>query len=139
SQASAGLPPARLRSSQVPQRIYRRAVVYAVGLRSLCSPSQRGQSSCSACLGRPGKADAPAHRQQPPDARAVRAEEMHMASLDSFACRRHLDVGDTRYNYFSLPDAASQLGDIARLPHSLKILLENLLRWEDGNSVSAED
>ena len=62
-----------------------------------------------------------------------------MASLDSFACRRSLDVGGTRYNYFSLPDAASQLGDIARLPHSLKILLENLLRWEDGKSVSAED
>src|SRR5690606_38493732 len=62
-----------------------------------------------------------------------------MPSLDSFASRRDLEVDGVRYAYFSLPEAARQLGDLSRLPHSLKILLENLLRWEDGRTVSADD
>ena len=56
-----------------------------------------------------------------------------MTSLDSFNCRKTLAVGDTAYTYYSLPDAAKNgLGDISRLPYSLKVLLENLLRFEDG-------
>ena len=39
----------------------------------------------------------------------------------------------------SLPDAAAQLGDISRLPTSLKVLLENLLRWEDDVTVRSDD
>ncbi|MFM2128935.1 MAG: aconitate hydratase 1, partial [Pseudomonadota bacterium] len=64
-----------------------------------------------------------------------------MASAsDSFKSRRTLQAGGKSYTYFSLPDAArGGLGDIARLPVSLKILLENLLRWEDGRTVSADD
>jgi aconitate hydratase len=59
---------------------------------------------------------------------------------DSLKTRRTLDVGGKSYDYFSL-DAASRagLGDIARLPYSLKVLLENLLRHEDGNSVTTDD
>ncbi|QFT22825.1 Aconitate hydratase 1 [Pseudomonas sp. THAF187a] len=62
-----------------------------------------------------------------------------MPSLDSLNCRRELKIGDTTYHYFSLPEAARRLGDIQRLPKSLKVLLENLLRNEDGQTVSAED
>ncbi|WP_349569569.1 aconitate hydratase AcnA [Azotobacter salinestris] len=62
-----------------------------------------------------------------------------MTSLDSLNCRRSLDVDGQTYHYFSLPEAAKSLGDISRLPVSLKVLLENLLRWEDGISVRADD
>lgn len=49
-----------------------------------------------------------------------------MHSLDSLNCRRSLEVAGKTYHYYSLPDAAAQLGDISRLPTSLKVLLENL-------------
>ncbi|SFB48964.1 aconitate hydratase AcnA [Azotobacter beijerinckii] len=62
-----------------------------------------------------------------------------MPSLDSLNCRRSLDVDGQTYHYFSLPEAAKSLGDLGRLPVSLKVLLENLLRWEDGASVRADD
>jgi aconitate hydratase A / 2-methylisocitrate dehydratase len=60
---------------------------------------------------------------------------------DSLRARRTLDAGGKRYEYFSL-DAAAQaagLGDISRLPVSLKILLENLVRLENGRTVSVDD
>jgi aconitate hydratase len=56
---------------------------------------------------------------------------------DSLKTRRTLTVGSRHYDYFSL--AAAGLGDLARLPFSLKVLLENLLRFEDGRSVTVED
>ncbi len=43
------------------------------------------------------------------------------------------------WHYYSLPLAAKELGDISRLPKSLKVLLENLLRWQDEDSVTRED
>ncbi|MFQ5959428.1 MAG: aconitate hydratase, partial [Alphaproteobacteria bacterium] len=59
---------------------------------------------------------------------------------DTLKARRTFAVGGKRYDYFSLPAAADAgLGDVARLPFSLKILLENLLRFEDGRSVTVED
>ena len=63
-----------------------------------------------------------------------------MSGLDSLNCRRTLKVGGKEYDYFSL-EAASEagLGDISRLPYSLKVLLENLLRCEDGRSVTVDD
>jgi aconitate hydratase len=63
-----------------------------------------------------------------------------MASLDSFKCLRPLKVGSKTYAFYSLP-AAEQNGlqGISRLPFSLKVLLENLLRNEDGRSVTKED
>jgi len=60
---------------------------------------------------------------------------------DSLKCRRTLDVGGKRYDYFSLEAAAAAagLGDIARLPFSLKVLLENLVRLENGRTVTVDD
>jgi aconitate hydratase len=61
-------------------------------------------------------------------------------SLDSFKCRRTLEVEGRTYEYFSLPEAEKNgLTGISRLPFSLKVLLENLLRFEDGGTVTAED
>ena len=57
---------------------------------------------------------------------------------DTFGSREILDVGDVSYEIRAL-DALNDEYDIARLPYSLKILLENLLRNEDDSSVSAED
>ncbi len=51
---------------------------------------------------------------------------------DTLATRQTLAVGGKEYAYYSLAKAAEQLGDIARLPLSMKVLLENLLRFEDG-------
>jgi aconitate hydratase len=63
-----------------------------------------------------------------------------MASLDSFHCRRELTVGGQSFVYFSLPEAQKNgLGDVSRLPVTLKVLLENLLRKEDGWAVRKQD
>ena len=62
-----------------------------------------------------------------------------MPALDSLNCCRTLQVGEQTYHYYSLPEAARGLGDITRLPLSLKVLLENLLRWEDGLTVRRDD
>ncbi|MGC0850562.1 aconitate hydratase AcnA [Pantoea agglomerans] len=50
-----------------------------------------------------------------------------------------LQVDTKKYHIFSLPHAAQHLGNIDRLPKSLKVLLENLLRYQDGDSVTTED
>ena len=63
-----------------------------------------------------------------------------MSSLDSLGARRQLDVGSTSYAYYSLPAAeAAGLHGISRLPVSMKVLLENLLRNEDGVTVGEDD
>jgi aconitate hydratase len=63
-----------------------------------------------------------------------------MTSLDSFKSRKTLKVGTKSYIYYSLPAAEKNgLKDISRLPYSMKVLLENLLRNEDGRSVKKED
>ncbi len=63
-----------------------------------------------------------------------------MASKDSFNSRRTLTAAGKSYTYYSLPEAATNgLGDISRLPASLKVLLENLLRFEDGSTVRRAD
>jgi aconitate hydratase len=58
--------------------------------------------------------------------------------VDSFGSRATLAVGDRSYEIYRL-DALQAKYDIARLPYSLKILLENLLRTEDGEAVTAAD
>src|ERR687893_1506776 len=60
-----------------------------------------------------------------------------MAHPDSFGARSTLEVGGREYEIFRL-DALQKKYDVARLPYSLKILLENLLRFEDGESVTKE-
>ncbi len=63
-----------------------------------------------------------------------------MASIDSLQTRRTLAVGGTSYVYYSLP-AAEEAGltGISRLPASMKVLLENLLRNENGGDTSERD
>ena len=62
------------------------------------------------------------------------------SSFDSFKSRRTLTAGGRSYAYFSLAAAEKHgLKDVTRLPYSLKVLLENLLRNEDGNTVTADD
>jgi aconitate hydratase len=58
---------------------------------------------------------------------------------DTLKTRSTLAVGGTSYDYFSLKIAETTLGDLSRLPFSLKVLLENLLRFEDGRSVTTDD
>ncbi|MDJ0608071.1 MAG: aconitate hydratase AcnA [Kiloniellales bacterium] len=58
---------------------------------------------------------------------------------DTLKTRRKLTVGGKDYDYFSLEAAEERLGDLSRLPFSLKVLLENLLRYEDGQTVTVED
>ena len=63
-----------------------------------------------------------------------------MPSLDSFNCRKNLKVGSKTYVYYSLKAAEKNgLKGISKLPFSLKVLLENLLRFEDGKTVKKSD
>ncbi|WP_439551719.1 aconitate hydratase AcnA [Falsiroseomonas sp.] len=64
---------------------------------------------------------------------------MRMIGQDSLKTRRTLTVDGKDYNYFSLPEAAAKIGDVTRLPYSLKVLLENVLRFEDGRSYTVDD
>src|SRR3546814_4677685 len=59
---------------------------------------------------------------------------------DTLGTRSTLTVGGKSYAYYSLDKAAAKLGDVSRLPFSMKVLLENLLRFEDGGfTVSTDD
>ncbi|HEX8443885.1 MAG TPA: aconitate hydratase AcnA [Allosphingosinicella sp.] len=58
---------------------------------------------------------------------------------NSLNTRSTLSVGGRSYAYYSLAKAAEQLGDVSRLPFSMKVLLENLLRFEDGKTVTRAD
>ncbi len=62
-----------------------------------------------------------------------------MSSLDSLRTLKTLQIDNKTYHYFSLPEAAKSLGDLDKLPMSLKVLLENLLRWEDDKTVTGAD
>jgi aconitate hydratase len=61
-------------------------------------------------------------------------------SLDSFNCKKTLTAGGKTYTYFSIPEAEKNgLEGVSKLPFSLKVLLENLLRFEDGKTVTKDD
>lgn len=64
---------------------------------------------------------------------------MTRVGQDTLGTRQTLNVGDKAYDYYSLMEAEKTLGDLSRLPFSLKVLLENLLRFEDGRTVSVDD
>src|ERR1700712_1643433 len=64
---------------------------------------------------------------------------MTAVGRDSLQTRTDLNVGSRTYSYYSLDKAAAQLGDVSRLPFSMKVLLENLLRFEDGKTVVRAD
>ncbi|MGJ3230688.1 MAG: aconitate hydratase AcnA [Oceanicaulis sp.] len=63
-----------------------------------------------------------------------------MASLDSFNCRREMTAGGKTYVYFDLKEAEKNgLQGVSKLPYTLQVLLENLLRFEDGRTVTKAD
>jgi aconitate hydratase len=64
---------------------------------------------------------------------------MKSIGRDSLNTQRTLTVAGKTYTYFSIPEAAKAIGDVARLPVSLKVLLENVLRFEDGAAYTVED
>jgi aconitate hydratase len=65
---------------------------------------------------------------------------MTQVGQDTLGTRSTLTVGGKDYAYYSLAKAAAKYGDISRLPFSMKVLLENLLRFEDGGfTVSTAD
>ncbi|QGX38249.1 aconitate hydratase AcnA [Permianibacter aggregans] len=64
---------------------------------------------------------------------------MSSVGQDSLKTRQSLAVKGKNYDLFSLKTAEKQLGDVSKLPYSLKVLLENLLRYEDGVTVSVDD
>src|SRR3954462_2110385 len=67
-------------------------------------------------------------------------EEMTaLASKDSFGAKSTLNVDGTSYEIFRLDAVEGEGLDVASLPYSLKVLLENLLRTEDGSNITAED
>ena len=64
---------------------------------------------------------------------------MPIVGQDSLKSRRTLTINGKTYDYFSLQAAESVIGDLSKLPFSLKVLVENLLRYEDGRSVTVDD
>jgi len=61
-------------------------------------------------------------------------------SLNSFKAKQTLEVGNKTYTYYSIPEAEKNgLDGVSQLPHSMKVVLENLLRFEDGRTVTRED
>ncbi|MEP2546410.1 MAG: aconitase family protein, partial [Alphaproteobacteria bacterium] len=65
---------------------------------------------------------------------------MSITGQDTLKTRRTLSVGGKEYDYFSLEAAeAAGIGAVGRLPFSLKVLLENLLRRENGRTVTVDD
>src|ERR1700720_4554402 len=107
---------------------------------------------------RPYKPSSRAHYQPAQDSRPVTEEALPvvsyrraaplpvgwepttMTSLDSFRCCKPLKVGSKTYAYYSLPIAEKNgLKSISRLPFSMKVLLENLLRHEDGRTITKQD
>jgi len=64
---------------------------------------------------------------------------MASTGTDTLRVRRTLAVQGREYDYFSIPEAAKTLGDVSRLPVSLKVLLENVLRFENGTTTRTDD
>ena len=64
---------------------------------------------------------------------------MTQTGQDTLSTRSSLTVEGRTVHYYSLAKAAEKLGDVSRLPFSMKVLLENLLRFEDGNTVTTDD
>ncbi len=64
---------------------------------------------------------------------------MKSVGHDSLRTRKTLEVEGKTYHYFSIPESEKSIGDVSRLPVSLKVLLENVLRFEDGRSYSVND
>src|SRR5262249_40017427 len=101
-----------------------------------------GAGSRSLCLAQPfllgARPTAARSSRAAPDI-ARRTPRMIPTGQDSLKTRSTLEAGGKSYAYFSLAKAAASLGDVSRLPFSMKVLLENLLRFEDGVTVTRDD
>src|SRR3546814_10088841 len=64
---------------------------------------------------------------------------MTAVGQDTLKTRRSLEAAGQTVSYYSLEAAAGRIGDVSRLPYSMKVLLENLLRFEDGVTVTVDD
>ncbi len=64
---------------------------------------------------------------------------MKSTGQDSLKTKQTLKVGGQEFHYFSIPEAEKTIGDVSRLPVSLKVLLENVLRFEDGAATTVAD
>ena len=64
---------------------------------------------------------------------------MTLTGHDKLQTRKTLTVDGKEYDYFSIQAAAEKIGDVSKLPYTLKVLLENLLRFEDDRSVTTKD
>ncbi|RPF71857.1 aconitate hydratase AcnA [Aurantiacibacter spongiae] len=64
---------------------------------------------------------------------------MTQVGANSLDTRKHLDVNGKTYAYYSLAAAAEKIGDVSRLPFSMKVLLENMLRFEDEGFTVGEE
>ena len=64
---------------------------------------------------------------------------MKSVGHDSLGTRKTIEVEGKTYHYFSIPEAERSIGDVSRLPVSLKVLLENVLRFEDGRAYHVAD
>src|SRR3546814_286076 len=65
--------------------------------------------------------------------------KMTAVGQDTLKTRRSLEAAGQTVSYYSLEAAAGRIGDVSRLPYSMKVLLENLLRFEDGVTVTVDD
>ena len=62
-----------------------------------------------------------------------------MRSLNSFNTRKQITIDDKNYNYYDLNVLSSSFGfDLSKIPNSIKIIIENLIRNEDGESVNKD-
>jgi aconitase A len=64
---------------------------------------------------------------------------MTQVGQDTLGARSTMTVGGKDFAYYSLKKAGEKFGDISRLPFSMKVLLENLLRFEDGGFTVSTD
>src|ERR1700728_4960908 len=69
----------------------------------------------------------------------IKAHPVSITGKDTLKTRRTLTVDGSQYDYFSIEAAQADIGDVSRLPFSMKVLLENLLRFEDGRTVMVDD
>src|SRR3984957_5040586 len=96
------------------------------------SPGRPASADCLTCL-------RPLFCLRFSPARLEEFAQMAAAHPNSFKARKSLKVGAKSYTYWSLKAVEKEVGDLSRLPVSLRILMENLVRCEDGTTVKKED
>ena len=64
---------------------------------------------------------------------------MTQVGKDTLGTRSTLNVGGKEYAYYSFAKASETIGDVSKLPISMKVLLENMLRFEDGGFTVGTD